>query len=184
MKKLLFVLAATISLTACKQNTKKSSGSLDKDVKDLVKKAPGLNAGTGTFTIAAIEGWTKTDTSLAGLQATLLKSALEGDGDVFMENINVVTEKAAGYDLDKYFEANVSTLSTQMPGYSKISSGNQIINGQECRRLAYSHSYTGTETYFFVKDGIGYIITCSTEKGKLEKWKPSFDKVVNTFTIN
>lgn len=188
MKKLLFVLAAGACLSACQQNSKKPSDNLDKEVKDLVKKSPGLNAGTGTYSIQATEGWTKTDTSLGGLQATLLKSELEGNSDIFMENINVVTEKATGYDLDKYYEANLSTLSTQMPGYTKISSGNVIINGQEARRLAYSHNYTGTatevETYFFVKDGIGYVITCSAQQGKLTKWKPEFDKVVNTFSIN
>lgn len=188
MKKLLLVIAAGTFLTACKQNPKKASGDLDKDINEMVKKSPGLNAGTGTFTIQAPEGWTKVDTSMGGLQAVLLKSDIEGATDIFMENINVVTEKATGYDLDKYYDANLSTISTQMPGYTKISSANVTINGQEARHLAYSHNYTGTpidvETYFFVKDGIGYVITCSTEKGKLDKWKPAFDKVVNTFSIN
>lgn len=188
MKKLLFVMAAAICLVACKQSPKKSSGNLDKEIDELVKKSPGLNAGTGTFSIQAAEGWNKTDTTIGGLQAVLLQSKQENEKDIFLENINVVTEKATGYDLDKYYEANLATISTQMPGYQKISSENVTVNGQEAKHLVYSHNYTGVfadvETYFFVKNGIGYVITCSTEKGRLNKWKPEFDKMVNTFAIN
>ncbi len=187
-KQYIHFLLCAVLLTACKAQNKKTSTTLDKDIKEFVKSVPGVNAGTGTFSIEATDGWTKVDTSINGLQIVLLKSEMEGSDDVFMENINVVTEKADGMDADEYFKANLASLSNGMPGYQKLSSDNVTINGLEARHLTYTHTYTGSpaevEAYFFAKGGLGYVITCSTEKGKLPKWKSSFDKVVNTFKIN
>jgi hypothetical protein len=189
MKKIsLVILAAVIVLFACKPKTKKMSNDIDSDIKSYVENNPGLNAGKGTFSIQAAQGWTKVDTTISGLQIVLLKSEVEGPNDIFMENINVVTEQTKGMDLDEYFKANLASLNNGMPGYEKISSDVVTVNGREARHLIYTHTYTGNptdvEAYFFTTKDMGYVITCSADKGKLAKWKPDFDKVVNTFTIN
>lgn len=188
MKKILLIIIAAVCLTACQQKSKKTSGDLDKDIKEMAGRNPGINAGSGSFDIDAIEGWTKTDTTISGVRAVFLKAPIEGSSDIFMENINVVTEQAKDYSLDKYFDANVTMIKNQMPGFVKINSGNVTVNGLEGSYIAYSHEYfntpTDVESYFFVKNDIGYVITCSAQKGRLAKWKPSFEKMVNTFTIN
>ncbi len=186
--KLAIFTLSVILLSACKQQAKKLSNNMDRDIKEYVKNNPGINGGIGTFSIQPAEGWTKTDTAISGLQIVLLKSPLEGDDDIFMENINVVTEKADGMNVDEYFKANLASLNDGMPGYQKISSDEVTINGRDARHLIYTHTYTGTpvdvEAYFFSAKDKGYVITCSAQKGKLSKWKPSFDKVVNSFKIN
>lgn len=186
MKQLFILFAATALFTACKQQAKKANGS-DEEMKELVKKYKGLNAGTGSFTIDAISGWTKQDTAVNGLQTVFIASEAEGADDTFLENINVVTEAAKGYSTEKYFEANLKAMSTQMPGFEKINSGETVINGLPAKTLLYSHSYTGQPVdagcYFFVKNDIGYVITCTTLKGGYNKWKPRFDSIVNTFSV-
>jgi hypothetical protein len=188
MKKYLCILAVAALMVACKQQPKKISGDSDNDMKELVDKYKGLNAGTGTFSIEAPTGWTKADTSISGLQAVFLTSEQESSSDGFLENINVVTEKATGYTTGQYFEGNLKAMSTQMPGFEKISSGDAEINGLPAKTLVYSHSYTGKPVdvgcYFFVKNDIGYVVTCTAEKGDYNKWKPKFDVVVNTFKVN
>ncbi len=188
MKKHFIVVLAVFFVTACKQPAKKLSDNVDKDIKEMVESTPGINAGTGTFSIEAIEGWTKVDTSINGLKIVLVKSASEGAGDIFMENINVVSEKSGDMKLDDYFKANLASLNNGMPGYEKVSDNEVTINGLDARYLRYNHTYTGSsseaEAYFLVNDGAGYVITCSAEKGKMAKFKPSFDKVINTFKFN
>ena len=88
-KQLTFFVLTAVLIIACKQQNKKTSSNVDKDIKDYVKQTPGINAGAGTFSIQAIEGWTKVDTAIGGLQIVLLKSGLENADDIFMENINV-----------------------------------------------------------------------------------------------
>lgn len=187
MKKILLIIATGICFSACQQKSKKTSGNFEKDIKELAAKNPGINAGDGSFTIDAAEGWTRQDTVISGVRLVFLKAPVEGSSDIFMENINVVTEQAKGYSLDNYFEANVTRIKEQMPGFVKINSGNVTVNGVEGQYIAYSHEYfntpTDVESYFFVKNDIGYVITCSAQKGRLAKWKASFDKMVNTFSI-
>lgn len=188
MKKYFCILALSSLIVGCKQQPKKITGDSDKDMKELADKYKGLNAGTGTFSIEAADGWTKADTSINGLQAVFLTSQQESSSDDFLENINVVTEKATGYTTEKYFEANLNAMSTQMPGFEKISSGDAEINGLPAKTLVYSHSYSGKPVdagcYFFVKNDIGYVVTCTAKKGEYNKWKPKFDVVVNSFKVN
>ncbi len=187
-KNICLLLTSFILLNACTQKNKKATNNLDRDIKELVGNNPNINIGSGTFNIQATKGWTKIDTTISGMQIVLLKSEQEESSDTFMENINVVTEKTNNLSLDEYYNANVTTLTGGMLGFVITTSNKITINGLNAYHLAYSHTSTGipldVEAYFLVSNGIGYVITCSTEKGKLNKWKASFDEVVNTFVIN
>lgn len=187
-KNICLLFSVFILLNACKPKNKKATNNVDRDIKELIGNNPNMNKGTGTFNIQATKSWTKVDTTVSGMQIVLLKSEQEGINDIFMENINVVTEKTKNLSVDEYYKLSVNTLTEGMPGFVKTTSNKMTINGLDAYHLVYSHTYTGSpldaEAYFLVSNGIGYVITCSTEKGKLSKWKTSFDEVVNTFVIN
>lgn len=188
MKKTFLAVSVILMSIACQQKAKKTADDINKDIKEIVDKTPGVNAGSGTYSIKAIDGWEKVDTTFAGMKTTIVKSKSEGPDDKFIENVTVVTQQADNYDAEKYFKDNLTQMEAQMPGFKKQEDGAVTINGEKGYHMVYSHSYTGTpidaDAYFFVKDNIAYVITCSAPKGKLTEWKPSFEKVVNTFTIN
>jgi hypothetical protein len=188
MHKFLFLAVATSLIISCKSPTKKTRSNAEADIKEMVKNYPGLNAGTGTFSITESEGWTKRDTTFSGLQAVFITSASEGNDDTFLENINIVTEKAQGYSTEKYFEANLETMIAQMPGFKKINSGEAELNGLATKTLLYQHNYSGVPAEvscnFVVVNNVGYVINCTTLKGGMQKWKPKFDEMVGTFKVN
>jgi hypothetical protein len=187
-KNICILLCSFVLLSGCSSKNKKTTNNVDRDIKELIGNNPNMNKGTGTFNIQATKGWTKVDTTISGMQIVLLKSEQEGSNDTFMENINVVTEKTKDITVDEYYKLSVNTLTEGMSGFVKTTSNKMTINGLDTYHLVYSHTYTGlpldAEAYFLVHNGIGYVITCSTEKGKLQKWKTSFDEVVNTFVVN
>ena len=188
MKKTLLAVSVIIMSIACQQKAKKSSTDVDKEIKEIVNKTPGINAGSDTYTIEAPDGWGKVDTNFSGMRTTILRSKQEGSNDNFIENITVVTQKVNDFDAEKYFNANVAEMKAQMPGFEKQTDKAVDINGVKGYNMVYSHSYTGTpidvDAYFLVKNDIGYVITCSAAKGKLNQWKPAFEGIVNTFVIH
>lgn len=188
MKQLVMVAAVVLVATACQQKSKKDTAAIEKDLKEIVENTPGINAGTGTYSIEAINGWQKTDTVFGGMRTTLIRSRQEDASDNFLENITIATEKVGSGGVEKYFDDNITGMKAQLPGFNKIKDDEITINNERAHHMVYTHSYTGTpidvEAYFFVKNGIGYVVSCSVEKGKLAQWKPSLDKMVNTFVIN
>jgi hypothetical protein len=188
MKKIIpAILFACIAFYGCNSNQKKDKSDLS-DIKKVVEDHPGLNAGTGTYSITAPEGWTKKDTVMSGLSLTAITSPIEGSNDNFMENINVVTEKAKGYDLDAYTEANQKNMVIQTSGFETLDKGETTIGGMPAKWILYNCSYSGyslkNTVYFIVKNGIGYVITCTSTKAKFDKYQTEFKSCVNSFTIN
>lgn len=188
MKKTILALSIIFASIACEQKAKKSTADINKDIKQMVDKTPGINAGSGSFSIEAIDGWEKLDTTFAGMETTILRSQPEGNNDNFIENITVVTQEANGYDAKQYFDENINQMQAQMPGFEKGENNEVNINGLKGYHIIYAHSYTGTpmdaDAYFFVKNNIGYVVTGTTPKGKLNQWKPTFEKMINTFKVN
>jgi hypothetical protein len=186
MKKYIHTIFAitTFLILSCNSQPKK----LDIDLKEIVKNNPGINEGSGTFNINALDGWSKTDTSVSGVRFVILKSAVESSKDKFAENVNVVTEKLNGMNLEEYFNANLKSLQNGMPGFQNKSNQDLTINGLNSKQLNYSGNVSGypidVQVYFFVKNNVGYVITCSAEEGKMDKWASRFKEIVNSFTIN
>jgi hypothetical protein len=176
----LFILSACIN-----ENTKKKSP--DELLKDGVKNSPGVNAGAGTYSINAPGGWTKTDTSINGLQATLLISPPEDSSDDFHENVNVVTENTNDMDIEEYFEKNLNGMKSQLQDFENEGIDETQINGAKVKSIRYSVHYSGNvlslKTFFWVRNKTGYVITCTAREGEFSKWEPAFNEAVNSFHI-
>lgn len=188
MNKLLYSLIVTASLiiSGCQGNDKQK-GKL-KEMEDMVKRTPGANAGTGTFTIEAPDGWSKQDTTMMGLQAVVMMSEAEGAGDSFRENINVITEKTGDMSIKKYMELNEKNFSRMLTNYKPAGTRQVTIDETPAIWTNYSHSIYGNDidvsSVLLIKNGIAYIITCSAEGGTINKWKPLFDKAIESFHVN
>lgn len=158
------------------------------DLKEMKKQYPGINAGSGTYSISGPEGWDKSDTTISDIKVTTLISPEEGSNDIFRENVNVVTENAKDLDLAEYEKANRHTMKRQMPAMEIIRDGETVIGNTPARWITYSFNYSGyplrNTVYFLVKNHIGYTITCSALNNEFDKYQASFKACVNSFTIN
>ena len=191
---LLLILSAGILFTACKDSKKdkdiKTETGKDEmpDMKKLVDDHPGLNAGTGTFSISAPEGWTQKDTSISGAKLTTISSPSDGSMDKFRENVNVTTENAHGYDLSAYVDANRSTMEKQISSINFVDQGDAKIGDQPAKWIVYGFNYSGYDlkntAYFVVKNDIGYVITCTALKSTFDRFQTGFKTCVNSFKVN
>jgi hypothetical protein len=175
--------------TACKNNPKKEKDIFsDSGMKKLADQSPGLNAGKGTYTISAPEGWTKTDSSMSGAIFTSILSPLEDDADNFRENVNVTTEAAKDYDAKSYSAANLSAMKTQLDEFKLISESETTVGEYPAVAYVYSFKYENyvlkNTAYFVVKNDVGYVITCSSIFNKFDKFQPEFKTCVNSFSVN
>jgi hypothetical protein len=176
-----------ITLFASCQGNQKNKKEPISDPKAYVKDNPGVNAGVGTYSIDAPENWIKKDTNMSGAKFTTITSPLEGTGDNFRENVNVITEAAKGYDHNEYADANLKSMKIQMPEVNVISQEEIQIGGLQAKAIVYSVVYGEYDlqntVYFLTKNDIGYVITCTAIKSKFSKFQPEFKTCVNSFII-
>jgi hypothetical protein len=172
-----------VSLPACKGRFKKK-GSGD-TITDL-SKFPGINAGAGTFSLEAPNGWRNYDTTLNGIKFRFIQ-APRSINPRFTPNLNIFSEKINDGVLDAYFKG-VQLGARKSTDYEEIGSGSKTIDGRAARWLQYSSTSQGgthMEIIFtaLIADGICYNITMATARGEMATYKPSFDTVLNSFRI-
>jgi hypothetical protein len=183
MKKIILLgIAGICLLAACKNASKKQSN------EEVIKKAaemPGVNAGTGNFQIMAPAGWTRIDTSLSGLQATLLMSPDMAGG--FRSNVNVISQAMSGMAADAYVDANFKMMAQQMEQFKQLEKGDKDINGLAGHYMHYT-ALNGGRTleqvlYIIPSGNIAYVVTCTTLPDRMAKEKDNFDQAVSSFKI-
>jgi hypothetical protein len=154
----------------------------------LLKKAgamPGINAGSGHYTIQTPAGWQRIDTSMDGINATLL---VTGSSDArFRTNINVVSESLHGVSPDVYEQATIDNLQKYLPGFLLTGKGRQSINGIQARWIRYTQNPGGINlenTCYLVPDeDVVYVITCSALVGHYDQYLPQFEEVRGSFRL-
>lgn len=185
MKKIILLgLAGFCFLAACKNASSKKQTN-DEVIKSAAKM-PGVNAGSGNFEIEAPSGWTRMDTSMSGLQATLLLSPDMSGG--FRSNVNVITQAMSGMTGDTYFDANVKVMSQQMEGFKEIERGSKDINGLTGHFVHYTALNGGRtleQILFIIPSGnIAYLVTCTTLPDRMPKERSTFDQAVASFKVH
>ncbi len=113
-------------------------------------------------------------------------SPLDGDADMFQENINMVNESAPGYSLSQYYDANLKNINLYLQGFEVVEEPvNLEINGETFKKMAYKHSSQGIDlkvlVYFAVKGGKGYVINCTALTSTFEDFRPQFEALANSF---
>lgn len=179
-------IAIMVLLMAC-QAKKKKENDLMSSVKEYAKDHPGINAGAGTYSITAPDNWIKKDTVMEGTKLTTITSPLEGPGDDFRENVNIITEAAKGYSYKEYAAVNLKTIKRQMPDVNIISEEELKIGDEPAKAIVYSFQYGRYDlkntAYFVARNDIGYVITCTAVIKKFDKFQTDFLTCVNSFKI-
>lgn len=113
-------------------------------------------------------------------------SPLDGESDLFQENINMVNESAPGYTLDQYYDANLRGIDLYLQGFKVLEEPIMIkIDGHDFKKMVYEHTSSGLKVkvlvYFAVKGGKGYVINCTALEDSFDEFKPQFEKLAESF---
>ena len=184
MKKIILLgFAGVCLLAACKNATGNKQSN-----EEVIKKAaamPGVNAGSGNFDIVTPDGWVRMDTSMSGLQTTLLISTDAGNG--FRSNVNVITQAMTGMTGDAYFDANLTVMARDMEGFKIIEKGAKDINGLPAHFVHYTALNGGRPLeqilYIIPSGNIAYLVTCTTLIDRMAKDRAVFDQAVSSFKV-
>ena len=119
----------------------------------------------------------------------ILFSPQDSETDVFKENINLVVQSVAGYNLDlaAFVELSVGQIETM------ITDAKMLVNEPFKNELgAYQKMiYTGTqgnyklqfEQHAYIIDEVAYIVTFTSEQNQFDAYQERAEQIMNTFRV-
>lgn len=184
---LLSAVVCLLSITACSNGSKSPKELSSAEILEHAGKAPGMNAGNGTFTVQTPEGWTKKDTVISRVEYTFMMAPLQ-PGNAFQANVNIITQELkSGSTLDKYMATTQQEMQNYFDSYKKLDDGERTVTDVKAKwmKCQYVHKETGTKlnivVTILVKNNIAYAITLTTLADELEKYAPQLDGILNSF---
>lgn len=101
-------------------------------------------------------------------------------------NISVVSGKLDGdVNLETFFNTNIENLKKALRDVKVVETGKVFLDGTEGRKVVYSHAMGDMKLrvmqFFVVKNGQGYIITCTASEDEFPKYADSFESAVRSF---
>ncbi|MCW3465538.1 DUF1795 domain-containing protein [Chitinophaga nivalis] len=186
--KLKLIPAALVMLTfvACKNKPTTKDHTSD-ELLEMAGKAPGMNAGSGRFTVKTPTGWTRMDTVISRIQYAYFVAPPE-EGNPFQANVNIITQQLqAGFTLQQYVATTEKEMSTLIQGFKKQEEGERTIAGEKARWIKYRFVHHETEMtlngeiIILVKDNIAYAITLTTPKDALDKYSKELEELLHSF---
>ena len=185
---LLSAAVCLLSMIACNNGVKSPKELSAAEILEHAGKAPGMNAGNGTFTVQTPEGWTKKDTVISRVEYTFMVAPMQ-PGSAFQANVNIITQELkSGSSLEKYMATTQQQMENYFDGYKKLADGERTMNNAKAKWLKceYVHRETGTrlniEVTVLLKNNIAYAITMTTLADELEKYAPQLDVILNSFS--
>ncbi len=181
-KAFLIVCLLTAGLHSCKNNKPATTD----EILEKASKAPGLNAGTGTFTVSTPGGWEQKDTVMNGIKFLFMYSP-QVAGQMFRPNMNVVTESMGNSSFDEYVKKNNDMMGQYFQQYKELGNGDVETNGMKGKWMRYSHVQNGYTldniVYMFSKNGIAYVLTGTTLDGDMNKYKDKYETIAKSLQV-
>ena len=118
----------------------------------------------------------------------ILRRPMEEQGQIFRENINLIINDSRKLKLKEYVGAAKVQLQDQISGYTELSTEYLEINERKYARIIYQHNTYDLPLqvayYLTLYKGKSYNLTCSSTHQNFEKYLPTFQKMINSFTIH
>jgi hypothetical protein len=116
-------------------------------------------------------------------------SPLEGDKDLFRENVNIITEDLTKpMSLDDYYSMGLVNLKTLLTDFKEVESGNIDVNGIPMKWIVYDHRMGEVKArvlqFIAVKDRRAYVVTFSAMPDDFAKYRPAFEQIAKTYKFN
>jgi hypothetical protein len=160
-----------------KKTTSKNTGAQSKNT--AVAGKPHFD-----YTFEIPEGWTTRDTVMKdGMKIRLISApqSLAADnpsGNVLIASMN-------GDNIDDFTTKNINYLEKNMAGVTILTRGNIDSSVYQGKWFRYIKEHNGTVrdmiSYLVPVKGFAYIITCGSNKGSFDTYRPVFDKIAWSF---
>ncbi len=122
----------------------------------------------------------------SGVIRVIGRSPLDGNSDIFSENVVITEEPAAGTSLETYYEASLVGLRS-FNGFEALEEEDVVIDGVNTKRITFLATFNNLDlkylTYILVHKDIGYTITCTALEDDFDAFKSTFEGIANTFKV-
>ena len=141
------------------------------------------------YTINYPSDWELNQSGTMGMSFILL-SPLSSEEDSFRENVNLLIQDLAGYnlDLDSYSELSTNQIKTMVTEGKLIVNERLMKNGQEFQKVIYSGKQgvynLKFEQYYWVVNGNAYVLTLTCEIDQFDAFSEMGEKILNSFKLN
>lgn len=132
------------------------------------------------YTITFPKTWQIKPTN--GLVDLLAISPPDIKGDTYNENISIVIEptKIINNSTD-YFKDNKIAMSKSIQGFKIVKEGMDIVGRKPAYWMIFNQTTNGIKlqlkSYFFYKDGNGYVITCASTPSSFNRYLLVFNQI-------
>lgn len=138
------------------------------------------------YTLTCPDSWEK-KTDYMGTDVMFL-SPLEGPGDEFQENVNVIVEKLpSGMGLEQYVKISLKNAKQILTDYAILENSTVQLNGLDAQRFLISHRMGNMKlhalVYVIVKGRKAYTVTCTALDNTYEQYEQQFDDICKTFKV-
>ncbi|HTO14659.1 MAG TPA: PsbP-related protein [Edaphocola sp.] len=172
----IFISSSSQSQTRTNQISDTSQAS-----QNITEQQPNFN-----YVVEVPDDWTIRDTvMLDSMRIRFLFSPQSLSADYPAGNILVVSME--GRNIDDFTTRNINYLQSNMPGIVILERGNidsTIYNGEW---FTYTKEQNGVArdmiNYIIPLNGFAYMITCASNKGSIDKYRTTFDKIAHSFIV-
>ena len=150
------------------------------------KTVQGGKFGGKPYTIRNIHGWEEQSGPKEVDRVWL--SPAEGPRDRFRENINVVLEEIPpGVTEEKYLRISAENFKRLMNAEGDVTYEKTQVNGRDAYVSHVTYRMGGfhmaLDSYVILDGRHAYIISCTALKKAYDDYKPKFEEMVNTFSL-
>jgi hypothetical protein len=178
--KLFLILLSAFASSSCQSHTTAEQKA------DTVPSAPKTTnqEPNSHYVIAAPSDWTIRDTILPdGMQVRFLlpPESLSADYPAG----NVVIASMEGRDIDDFTTRNINYLESNLPGTLILERGSIDSTAYGGQWFTYTKEQNGIArdmiNYIIPLKGFAYMVTCGSNKGSINKYRATFDKIAKSF---
>lgn len=180
----IFSVFAALVLVACGPSSEKKERVAVK--KKIITGWKELN--TAVFSIQYPPAWELSQEGQMG-SSLILMSPLEGDKDLFKENVNLVIEDLRGQkvSLVQYADAAGKQIQRMMTNSNILESKEISGSGDDHYKMIYTADQ-GTyslkfEQHYRVKNGKAYVLTFTCEKNQPSAFQQDGENILNSFFL-
>lgn len=137
------------------------------------------------YAIKYPDGWEQRHGAMGAHSLAL--APLDGKGDNFRENVNVVLENVPTTDTDEIWKRTEVQLQRMLTGYARVDKRTAKLAGTDAVVADYKHQQgifkLKVRVALIAADKGSYIVTCSAKEDAFDQYAPTFDKVIKTFSL-
>jgi hypothetical protein len=140
------------------------------------------------FSISYPGNWELNESGQTGTKFVVL-SPLESVDDKLRENVNLLTQDVSAYniDLEQFAKISENQIKAMITDAEVIESKTLSANNRFYHMLIYKGKQGQYSLefiqYYFVIQGIAYVVTFTAEQDKFDKFKAIGEKILNSFVI-